>query len=138
MAGMDKAMSQQTRTEVLRKLRRRYETAGAEHKRKLLDQAAELLGYHRKSAIRALRAPVVVRGPVILTGRPVSYEPGLLLPWLRPIWRATDYACGRRLVAMLPVVCKGNAQTRQTRSVSRSAMPTDFFRVPGVLAGARS
>jgi hypothetical protein len=36
------------------------------------------------------------------------------------------------------VVCKGNAQTRQTRSVSRSAMPTDFFRVPGVLAGARS
>ena len=95
-------MSQMTREEVLRKLRRRYETAGAEHKRKLLDQAVELLGYHRKSAIRALRAPVVVRGPVILTGRPVSYEPGLLLPWLRPIWRATDYACGRRLVAMLP------------------------------------
>jgi hypothetical protein len=25
-----------------------------------------------------------------------------LLPYLRPIWRATDYACGRRLVAMLP------------------------------------
>ena len=49
-------MSKPTRTEVLRKLRRRYETAGAEHKRKLLDQAQELLGYHRKSAIRALRA----------------------------------------------------------------------------------
>jgi hypothetical protein len=26
----------------------------------------------------------------------------VLLPWLRPIWQATDYACGRRLVAMLP------------------------------------
>jgi hypothetical protein len=25
-----------------------------------------------------------------------------LLPYLRPIWQATDYACGRRLVAMLP------------------------------------
>jgi hypothetical protein len=25
-----------------------------------------------------------------------------LLPFLRPIWQATDYACGRRLVAMLP------------------------------------
>ena len=24
------------------------------------------------------------------------------MPWLKPIWRATDYACGRRLVAMLP------------------------------------
>ena len=95
-------MSKRTRIELLTKLRRRYETAGAEHKRKLLDQAQELLGYHRKSAIRALGAPAVVSGLVILTGRPVRYEPDLLVPWLRPIWQATDYACGRRLVAMLP------------------------------------
>jgi hypothetical protein len=88
--------------EVLTKLRRRYQSAGAEHKRKLLDQAQELLGYHRKAAIRALRAPTVARGPRIITGRPVCYEPGLLQRWLRPIWAATDYACGRRLVAMLP------------------------------------
>src|SRR2546429_5527722 len=99
---MDKTMSQPTRTEVLKKLRRRYESAGQEHKRKLLDQAQELLGYHRKSAIRALGAPMVERGPRIITGRPVTYEPSRLLPWLRPIWKATDYACGRRLVAMLP------------------------------------
>jgi hypothetical protein len=99
---MDESMSKQTREEVLQKLRRRYANAGAEHKRKLLDQAQELLGYHRKSAIRALRAPAVVRGPRIVTGRPVTYEPGRLLRWLRPIWAATDYACGRRLVAMLP------------------------------------
>ena len=32
----------------------------------------------------------------------MSYEPSVLVPWLRPIWQATDYACGRRLVAMLP------------------------------------
>jgi hypothetical protein len=102
MAGMDKGMSKSTRIEVLEKLRRRYGTAGAEHKGKLLDQAVQLLGYHRKAAIRALRRRGVERGPLILTGRPVKYEPGLLVPWLRPIWRATDYACGRRLVAMLP------------------------------------
>src|ERR1044072_5342447 len=99
---MDKTMKQTTRTEVLQKLRRRYQSAGAEHKGKLLDQAQELLGYHRKSAIRSLRALTVERGPRIITGRPISYEPKLLLPWLRPIWAATDYACGRRLVAMLP------------------------------------
>jgi hypothetical protein len=99
---MDKTMSQSTRKEVLTKLRRRYQSAGIEHKRKLLDQAQELLGYHRKAAIRALRAPSVERGPRIITGRPLSYEPGLLLKWLQPIWAATDYACGRRLVAMLP------------------------------------
>lgn len=95
-------MSKSTRNEIVQKLRRRYQTAGPEHKRKLLDQAQELLGYHRKSAIRALGATPVVRGPVILTGRPIHYDAGLLLPWLRPIWQATDYACGRRLVAMLP------------------------------------
>jgi len=95
-------MSQRTRKEVLSKLKRRYQSAGLEHKTKLLDQAQELLGYHRKAAIRALRAPTVERGPRIITGRPMSYEPGILLPWLRPIWQATDYACGRRLVAMLP------------------------------------
>jgi hypothetical protein len=99
---MDKSMSKRTRIEVLKKLRRRYETAGAEHKRKLLDQAQELLGYHRKAAIRSLRQAAVERGPRIITGRPVEYEPRLLGRWLRPIWRATDYACGRRLVAMLP------------------------------------
>ena len=99
---MDKTKNQSTRVEVLKKLRRRYESAGAEHKRKLLDQAQELLGYHRKAAIRALRQPVVVRGPRIITGRPVQYEPSPLGPWLRPIWKATDYAYGRRLVAMLP------------------------------------
>jgi len=95
-------MGKQTREEVLRKLRRRYERAGQEHKRKLLDQAQELLGYHRKSAIRALGKAVVVSKPTIITGRPREYEPGVLLPWLRPIWRGTDYACGTRLVAMLP------------------------------------
>jgi len=95
-------MSKRTRTEVLEKLRRRYKTAGAEHKRKLLDQAVQLLGYHRKAAIRALGRAVVERGPLILTGRPVEYKADLLAPWLRPIWQAADYACGRRLVAMLP------------------------------------
>src|SRR6266436_1178655 len=102
VAGMDKTMSTPTRKEVLHKLRQRYENAGLEYKRKLLDQAQQLLGYHRKAAIRALGAATVHRGPRIITGRLMSYEPGVLLPWLRPIWAATDYACGRRLVAMLP------------------------------------
>ena len=65
VAGMDETMSQRTRNEVLRKLRRRYVSAGPEHKRKLLDQAQELLGYHRKAAIRPLRAPTIERGPRI-------------------------------------------------------------------------
>ena len=102
LGGMDKNMKQSTRTEVLEKLRGRYRNAGAEHKRKLIDQAVQLLGYHRKAAIRALGRQVVEQHRLMVTGRPVKYEPSLLVPWLRPIWQATDYACGRRLVAMLP------------------------------------
>ena len=37
-----------------------------------------------------------------MTGRPMTYRAEVLLPYLRPIWQATDSACGRRLVAMLP------------------------------------
>ena len=95
-------MSQSTRKEVLHKLRRHYGRAGPAYKKKLLDQAQELLGYHRKAAIRALRAVETVRQAGNSGGRPRTYEPADLLPALKPIWEATDYACGRRLVAMLP------------------------------------
>ena len=113
-------MSQTTRKEILEKMRRRYLSAGPKYKRKLLDQVQELLGYHRKSAVRALGAPKVEPVPWINAGRPVSYEPGVLQPWLRPIWKATDYACGQRLVAMLPE-WSANCQARRGTSFWRPA-----------------
>src|SRR5947209_5554385 len=98
---MDETMSTKTRLEVLSKLRRRYVSAGIEHKSKLIDQAVSLLGYHRKAAIRALNASSSV-GVSIRTGRPREYEGQELLPVVRPIWRAASYPCSRRLKAMLP------------------------------------
>ncbi len=98
---MDETMSTTTKTEIMVKLRRRYLTAGWEHKRKLIDEAVCLLGYHRKAAIRALNG-TVPRRLSIVTGRPREYEAKELLPVLRKIWRAADYPCGRRLTAMLP------------------------------------
>jgi hypothetical protein len=79
-------MSQQTKREVLAKLRRAYAWAGSLYKRQLLDQAVSLLGYHRKAAIRALRAnPAPLRPPGLLLGRPKTYHPDTLLPILKPI-----------------------------------------------------
>lgn len=96
-------MSKQTKNEVLFRLRRRYGSAGLEHKRKLISQAVELLGYHRKSAIRALRArPKPPAIPSLILGRPRQYEPDRLLPVLKPIWRAAYRPCGSRLKALLP------------------------------------
>ena len=94
-------MSKPTKNEILAKLRRRYESAGRAHKRALIDQAVSLLGYHRKAAIRALRAPPRSRSGGI-GGRPREYDPTEILPVLRKIWDEADYPCGKRLVAMLP------------------------------------
>ena len=98
---MDETMSTTTKTEIMVKMRRRYLTAGMEHKGKLIDEAVCLFGYHRKAAIRALNGTVPKRLSIV-TGRPREYEAGELLPVLRKIWHAADYPCGRRLVAMLP------------------------------------
>lgn len=96
-------MSQNTKLEVLEKLRWRYGTAGPEHRRKLLDQAVELMGYHRKSAIRALRAKgPPSKQPRVALGRPRLYESERLLPILKVIWLAGQQPCGRRLASMLP------------------------------------
>lgn len=93
-------MSTQTKDEVMSKLRRRYLSAGREHKRKLIDEAVALLGYHRKAAIRALRSEPVARVGVI-TGRPPEYHAAELRPVLRAVWSAANYPCGRRLAGMM-------------------------------------
>jgi len=99
---MHNDMSKETKEEVLARLRRRYITAGLEHKSKLLDQAVELFGYHRKAAIRALGPPVERRQAPGVLGRPKSYHPESLVPILKPIWFAAFQPCGSRLHALLP------------------------------------
>ena len=99
---MDKSISCGTRLEVLEKLRRSYQSARSEHRKKLIDQAVELLGYHRKSAIRALNSVEMERGRRTNTGRPVQYDAQTLTPWLKQIWQANDYVCSRQLAVMLP------------------------------------
>lgn len=77
---------------------------GAEYRVRLIDQAVELLGYHRKAAIRALntKPKPPERAPAVRTGRPREYHPGTLLVVLRPIWFAAQQPCGNRLAAMRP------------------------------------
>lgn len=75
MGWMANSMGLGTRQEVLAKLRRRYAVAGRIHRKKLIDQGAGLLGYHRKSAIRALAAEEAVRTPRVNLGRPAGTAP---------------------------------------------------------------
>jgi hypothetical protein len=102
---MHTEMSQQTRREVLARLRHFYKSAGREHKSKLIQEAIDLLGYHPKAAIRALNGPRPKRAKAefpALMGRPREFAPEKLLPILKPIWFAALQPCGRRLHALLP------------------------------------
>ena len=100
---MHNEMSKETKDEILIRLRRRYGTAGVKHKGKLLDQAVELLGFHRKAEIRALRHPqlqkVVPRVSLAL-GRPRMYHPETLRPNLKPIWVSAFQPCGSRFACL--------------------------------------
>jgi hypothetical protein len=100
---MHPEMSEITRKEVLAKLRRRYVAAGLEYKGKLINEAVELFGYHRKAAIRALRRPESTPGVVAyVRGRPREYSAEQLLKPLKVIWLAALQPCGKRLVSAMP------------------------------------
>jgi hypothetical protein len=101
---MHPKMSQQTREEVLKSLRVRYVGAGLEYRSKMIDQVVELLGYHRKAAIRALRqTPQKEVALPSMMGRPRLYEPEKLLRPLKAIWLSANQPCGKLLVAALPM-----------------------------------
>lgn len=117
MGDMDFGMSIGTKKEVMSKLRRRYRTAGAEHKGKLIDEAVALLGYHRKAAIRALKREPLVRVGVP-SGRPAEYHAAELRPVLRAVWSAANYPCGRRLAGMMADWLDGYEQHEKRVSAS--------------------
>jgi hypothetical protein len=99
---MDPTMSTSTKNEMMKKLRWRYKSAGREYRSKLIDQAVDLMGYHRKAAIRALGAADPKARAGQSGGRPIEYDFALLSPALRVIWEASEFPCALRLAAMLP------------------------------------
>lgn len=92
-------MSANTRSEVMVKLRSRYRSAGFKYRVKLINDAVELFGYHRKSAIRALGARA--RPSLPRPGRPPLYDALALRPALKAIWLAAQQPCGKRLAPMM-------------------------------------
>ena len=124
------------------KLTKNYVKAGAEYRVKLIDQAVELMGYHRKAAIRALnRKPKLEVSPLRLkTGRPREYCSGTLLPPLKAIWFAANQPCGCRLKAMLPewVPAYEADHCRLDRDVRRALLSVSARSLDRLLAPLRA
>src|SRR5690606_25495375 len=101
--AMHPEMSETTSREVMARLRRRYATAGRIDRRKLVDEAVEVPGCHRKAAIRALGRPSARPGaPALIGGRPREYHPDRLLPVVKAIWMTAGQPCALLLRAQLP------------------------------------
>ena len=98
-----------TRKEITKATRRRYQKASKVEKSRILDEICELTGWHRKHAIRVLGKPVgppVKRGSKVLAkpketrGRKPVYTDEVLAT-LRKVWAVLDCPCGKRLVPVM-------------------------------------
>lgn len=107
----------QRRRAALEAARQRYGGLSAAGKRRLLDELQGITGYHRKSLLRLLNrkvsaAAVAVDGacgeqgecPSALKPHPRRRYGPEAAAALVPLWEASDRLCGKRLVALLPLL----------------------------------
>lgn len=107
----------QRRRAALEAARQRYGGLSAVGKRRLLDELQGITGYHRKSLLRLLnrKAPTAALAADGACGehgeRPSALKPHPRRRYgqeaaaaLVPLWEASDRLCGKRLVALLPLL----------------------------------
>ncbi len=81
-------------------VRGRYVRASKKEKGRILDEFTQVIGYHRKAAVRLLRRGNQPRGNK-KRGRPRQYGAAVAQA-LRAAWEATDRLCSKRLHPFLP------------------------------------
>jgi hypothetical protein len=91
---MGETMSHSAKKEYLAIRKKKYDLASREEKSRILDEAGEVLGMHRKSIIRAFTR--CGKPPAERAGRPPIYGPDLIEP-LKTIWRGSRQPCSKRL-----------------------------------------
>jgi len=97
----DTELSQQSKRELVERIRRRYLQASRAEKTKILDEFVAVTGLHRKAAIRRLRQGYQ-RGRE-RRGRKRRYS-GAVVAVLAEVWRVCGYICGKRLQPFLPEI----------------------------------
>lgn len=104
-------MNNDDRRAVLRSMTSQYRHATKKEKGSLLNQITRATGYHRKYLITQLGHPV--RRKRIRRIRHSRYLPAL--PLLKKLWAVSNYACGQRLVPMIPIYLDALARHEQWR-----------------------
>lgn len=89
------------RNELIDAVGARYRCASTSERTKILDEFVTVTGYHRKHAIRVLRADSV-RG-TSTAPRNRLYDEAVRQA-LVVLWEAGDRVCGKRLKVLIPVL----------------------------------
>jgi hypothetical protein len=87
---------------LVRAIGERYRAASREDKLRILDEFADVTGYHRKHALRLLNATPGA-SEVAKRSRSRRYDAAVGAA-LVVLWEASDRVCGKRLKALLPVL----------------------------------
>ena len=91
-----------TRDELVAAVADRYARGDRGEPGRILDEFAAVTGYHRKHAMRLLRAGAVTRRCGPRPGRRV-YDKAVREA-LIVVWEASDRICGKRLRPLLPIM----------------------------------
>jgi len=96
------AVRQESKHEIIAKLRGRYRAAGRGEKGRIIEEVVLVTGYHPRYAQTLLREGVPYQGPRLRRGgRPSTYGPEVVRA-LEVAAEATGWICGKRLAAALP------------------------------------
>lgn len=95
-------MSQESRKEVLERMRQRYAWRGRAGRSRLLDEVCEMCGLERKHAIKVLGGKRSIPGERGGRGGPRRRYGAAELEVLKAIWLAAEQPCGKRLAAAVP------------------------------------
>ena len=103
---MNRAISADTRRELLEALRARYRESTKRRKSRILDELIAVSGYHRKHAIRLLKSQATEKEGVDAAASVISRSRRIYDDAVREalivVWEAADRICGKRLKAVLP------------------------------------
>ncbi len=91
-----------TRRQLLRALKTRYQAASKAEKTRILEELILSSGYHRKSAIRLLNGAVTSDSQQRRSAPARSVYGTAVQQALIVLWEASDRLCGKRLRALLP------------------------------------
>ena len=95
-------ISMATRDELVVALAGRYASSSRKHRGRILDEFVAVSGFHRKHAMRLLRAGQSGQGAGPRPARRIYSEAVRVA--LIVIWEAADRVCGKRLRPLVPIL----------------------------------